>query len=199
MLLPFGWPEINRAGLPHSETPGSKRVCRSPGLIAACRVLRRPLAPRHPSCALILISCLRQANPCSSQTSRAILGSLRPAPAPLQEAGGGRNAQRTIVKRPRPFAVGPEALSASSRPPAGGAAPNVCSLLALSFTSITRLSKNRWPQAPSFKVARDPKVSLSLSLSPAWREPVFPLCLSLRGPGPDRARTCDPALIKRML
>ena len=39
-------------GLPHSETPGSERVCRSPGLIAACRVLRRLPVPRHPSCAL---------------------------------------------------------------------------------------------------------------------------------------------------
>ena len=39
------------AGFPHSETPGSKRVCRSPGLIAACRVLRRLPGPRHPPCA----------------------------------------------------------------------------------------------------------------------------------------------------
>src|SRR5437762_14373171 len=35
-------------GLPHSEIPGSKRVCRSPRLIAACRVLHRRSAPRHP-------------------------------------------------------------------------------------------------------------------------------------------------------
>ncbi len=39
-------------GLPHSEIPGSKRACRSPRLIAACRVLHRLLSPRHPSCAL---------------------------------------------------------------------------------------------------------------------------------------------------
>ena len=45
------WAGITRPGLPHSDTPGSKRARRSPGLIAACRVLRRPLAPRHPSCA----------------------------------------------------------------------------------------------------------------------------------------------------
>src|SRR5664279_1396852 len=36
------------AGFPHSEIHGSKRVCRSPWLIAACRVLHRRLAPRHP-------------------------------------------------------------------------------------------------------------------------------------------------------
>ena len=43
---------MSGAGLPHSETPGSKPVCGSPRLIAACRVLRRLPVPRHPSCAL---------------------------------------------------------------------------------------------------------------------------------------------------
>ena len=41
-----------RKGLPHSEIPGSKRACRSPGHIAACRVLHRLPMPRHPPCAL---------------------------------------------------------------------------------------------------------------------------------------------------
>ena len=40
------------AGFPHSEIPGSRCVCHSPGLIAACRVLRRLPVPRHPPCAL---------------------------------------------------------------------------------------------------------------------------------------------------
>ncbi len=39
-------------GFPHSEIPGSKEVCSSPGLIAACHVLHRLLMPRHPLCAL---------------------------------------------------------------------------------------------------------------------------------------------------
>jgi hypothetical protein len=34
-------------GLPHSEIPGSKPVCGSPRLIAACHVLHRFSAPRH--------------------------------------------------------------------------------------------------------------------------------------------------------
>ena len=42
-------------GLPHSEISGSKAVCASPKLIAACHVLRRFPEPRHPPCAL---SCL---------------------------------------------------------------------------------------------------------------------------------------------
>ena len=43
---------INREGFPHSDTPGSKRVCSLPGLIAAYRVLHRLLAPRHSPYAL---------------------------------------------------------------------------------------------------------------------------------------------------
>ena len=36
------------AGFPHSEISGSKPVCGSPKLIAACHVLHRLSAPRHP-------------------------------------------------------------------------------------------------------------------------------------------------------
>ena len=38
---------INQRGFPHSEIPGSKLICSSPGLIAAYRVLHRLLVPRH--------------------------------------------------------------------------------------------------------------------------------------------------------
>ena len=40
------------AGFPHSEIPGSKRVCRSPRLIAAYHVLLRLVSPRHSPIAL---------------------------------------------------------------------------------------------------------------------------------------------------
>ena len=40
------------AGLPHSEICGSKDICSSPQLIAACHVLLRLLMPRHSPCAL---------------------------------------------------------------------------------------------------------------------------------------------------
>ena len=39
-------------GFLHSEIPGSKPACGSPRLIAACHVLHRLLAPRHPPYAL---------------------------------------------------------------------------------------------------------------------------------------------------
>ena len=47
--------EVHSVGFPHSDIPGSKRICRSPRLIAACHVLRRLLAPRHPPYALSVV------------------------------------------------------------------------------------------------------------------------------------------------
>ena len=47
-----GVPGRRPGGLPHSDTPGSRAVCASPGLFAACRVLHRLQEPGHPPCAL---------------------------------------------------------------------------------------------------------------------------------------------------
>ncbi len=59
ILFREGRRRITTARLPHSEISGSKRMCRSPKLIAACHVLHRLLAPRHSLCALhSLIPCL---------------------------------------------------------------------------------------------------------------------------------------------
>ena len=44
--------EYCSAGFPHSEICGSKLMCSSPQLIAACHVLLRLLMPRHSPCAL---------------------------------------------------------------------------------------------------------------------------------------------------
>src|SRR5690625_5070952 len=46
------------AGLPHSEIQESKPACGYPWLIAACHVLHRLPAPRHPPCALTALSQL---------------------------------------------------------------------------------------------------------------------------------------------
>src|SRR6478672_625672 len=43
---------MSQSGFPHSEIPGSKPACGSPGLIAACHVLHRLLVPRHSPYAL---------------------------------------------------------------------------------------------------------------------------------------------------
>ena len=44
--------EYCSAGFPHSDISGSLRMCRSPKLFAACRVLHRLLVPRHSPYAL---------------------------------------------------------------------------------------------------------------------------------------------------
>ena len=44
---------VARGRLPHSDTCGSKDICSSPQLFAACHVLLRLREPRHPSCALV--------------------------------------------------------------------------------------------------------------------------------------------------
>jgi len=51
----FGKTRVNR-GYSGSDISGSKRVCRSPELIAACYVLHRLLMPRHPPCALLSLT-----------------------------------------------------------------------------------------------------------------------------------------------
>ena len=43
---------------PHSEICGSKLICSSPQLIAACHVLHRLLMPRHSPCALVRLNFL---------------------------------------------------------------------------------------------------------------------------------------------
>ena len=45
---------IASAGLPHSDIRGSKGICPSPRLFAACHVLLRLREPRHPPCALLV-------------------------------------------------------------------------------------------------------------------------------------------------
>ena len=64
---------IAPAGLPHSATGGSKGVCPSPPLFAACRGLRRRNMPRHPPWTLFSLDHIAV-----------------PRPAPDPSGGGGR-------------------------------------------------------------------------------------------------------------
>ncbi len=49
-------PGIPPGGFPHSDISGSSLVDSSPKLFAACHVLLRPHAPRHPPCALTILT-----------------------------------------------------------------------------------------------------------------------------------------------
>src|SRR5437867_5508740 len=70
---------MTRGRLPHSEIPGSKLICSSPGLIAACHVLHRLLAPRHSPYTL---SSLTIRN--SELTITGVLHTHRSTPVPMQ-------------------------------------------------------------------------------------------------------------------
>ncbi len=64
--------EYCSAGFPHSEISGSKAVCASPKLIAACHVLLRLLMPRHSPCALISLTS-RRGSPHACRTVLTVL------------------------------------------------------------------------------------------------------------------------------
>ena len=49
---PGGMSCLQHDGLSHSEIRGSRAMCASPRLFAACHVLHRLREPRHPPCAL---------------------------------------------------------------------------------------------------------------------------------------------------
>ena len=49
-------------GFPHSDIRGSKLICSSPRLFAACHVLRRLPMPRHPPYALLRLNYLPDAS-----------------------------------------------------------------------------------------------------------------------------------------
>ena len=71
--------EYCSAGFPHSEICGSKLMCSSPQLIAACHVLLRLLMPRHSPCAL---SSLTFVGASSRSLASLFTGKLAPFAAP---------------------------------------------------------------------------------------------------------------------
>ena len=54
-LLMHVCPHITVGGFPHSDICGSRDMCSSPQLFAACHVLIGIPVPRHPPCALICL------------------------------------------------------------------------------------------------------------------------------------------------
>jgi hypothetical protein len=87
---------ITLDGLPHSEIPGSKPVCGSPGLIAAYHVLHRRPAPRHPPYAL---SSLTTTFPLLKRTHVLRLTSRRRCPSTS-------NSRSSVVKEPGRLSLG---------------------------------------------------------------------------------------------
>ena len=74
--------EYCSAGFPHSEICGSKLMCSSPQLIAACHVLLRLLMPRHSPCALISLTFVGTSFVSLASTSRSKLAHAAVPPPP---------------------------------------------------------------------------------------------------------------------
>jgi hypothetical protein len=126
----------SRAGLPHSDIPGSKSARDSPGLIAACYVLHRLPAPRHPPCAL---SSLTMDSVSYKRTPLMLLCSCYPfsivkdrASSPFPKEG----ASLSIFLEHR--AVGSRSLP-TRRPPGGGKRNRTAGLL-LAKQALSQLS-----------------------------------------------------------
>ena len=69
-LIQYGMTRSSRAAFPHSEIHGSKPICGSPWLIAACHVLLRLLMPRHPPCALLRLTSVKLENHASHSVTQ---------------------------------------------------------------------------------------------------------------------------------
>ena len=59
LLIQLTFHDSSSWGFPHSEICGSKLICSSPQLIAACHVLHRLLMPRHSLYALVRLNFCR--------------------------------------------------------------------------------------------------------------------------------------------
>ena len=90
--------EYCSAGFPHSEICGSKLICSSPQLIAACHVLLRLLMPRHSPCALSSLTFVGASSVSFVSSPRKALRAF---------LGGGHGARRLCLPLPRrPIALG---------------------------------------------------------------------------------------------
>ena len=93
---------VHPAGFPHSEIPGSKPACGSPRLIAACHVLHRLLAPRHPPYALSsLIIKLTQYVVCQGALFRLRESPLTAVAIPQLSTGSSALFQQFLYSRSR--------------------------------------------------------------------------------------------------
>ncbi len=90
---------LRRLGFPIRRSPDQRLLSGSPKLIAACHVLRRLLAPRHPPCALSSLTSIERAT--TLESSRLPTTQY----AVFKDRAGGRPASTHRAKR---YAVHPQ-------------------------------------------------------------------------------------------
>ena len=105
----------HRGGLPHSDTWGSTPARGSPQIFAACHVLHRLLAPRHPPDALLLLIPARTHRRAPAQKNPAMHRNHPPPKTPAADAPSHNraltqhtlyalNAATGLASKPRPLA-----------------------------------------------------------------------------------------------
>src|SRR3954453_10010932 len=72
--------DLPKEGLPHSDIRGSTIARISPRLFAACHVLHRLLAPRHPTNALVSLTIQPPNTRTQYQTARQVLNAQTASP-----------------------------------------------------------------------------------------------------------------------
>src|SRR3954453_17167124 len=82
----------HRGGLPHSDTSGSTPARGSPKFFAACHVLLRLLAPRHPPDALLILKT-------SPHTPKGTWPSLAQDPSSRGQWPGASDQEKTAPRR----------------------------------------------------------------------------------------------------
>ena len=85
-------------GFPHSDIPGSKPACGSPRLFAACHVLLRLLAPRHPPYALSSLTIKLTQCLCLSAELRSDLRERGTSPICSRLLSGATNWSGTVLQ-----------------------------------------------------------------------------------------------------
>jgi hypothetical protein len=92
----------HRGGLPHSDTSGSTPARGSPKIFAACHVLHRLLAPRHPPDALLLLKTPEQWPVISGQWPGDHPPFRKPRTGPIQQLSVIRRQTPENAKHPTP-------------------------------------------------------------------------------------------------
>ena len=192
----FGRGSPRREGFPHSDIRGSTIARISPRLFAACHVLHRLSAPRHPPDALIMLRTTRP-TPAPARAFARPRPSVRPGASnkqptnqPIQPIN-----QPTTVQRRRPRA---EPSRATNKRRSTNQTIDRTRARASKHTRARaihpipiRLSKNSAMVSEAREAGRREHPPARRPAAEAWtRRP---------GPGGDRIRTDDPLLAKQVL
>ncbi len=117
---------VYRTGFPHSEISGSRVVCTSPELIAACHVLHRLLTPRHPPYALSNLIQSKGGDTCflalPCKLSKSVSGAISSQKKVSSSLGGANRARTGDLRLAKP------ALSQLSYSPEEGISKNLVGL-----------------------------------------------------------------------